>query len=382
MSSPTATEPTPETQTSSSSAPERLVSLDVLRGFDMFWIIGGGPFVVALARYFDNAQFTRLIEYQTEHVGWSGFVAWDLIFALFVFVSGAAMPFSLTAKLQRGTSKWVLYRRVFQRSLLLIVLGISPDLFAMDFEHLRPLSVLGLIGVAYFFAALIVLNRGPRGQFAWLVGILLGYWAALMFIPVPGIGAGVITPGGCLGGYIDSYLLPGQLYQGVFDPEGILNMMSATATALMGALAGYLLRSRDQTRYQNVAILLGAGLATLGMGLLWGHSLPVVKAIWSSSFVLVAGGWSLILLALFYLVIDIWRLRWLGFVFVPIGMNAITIYVGHGYIDFQFTSDLIFGGLARTTGADLAPIVTTAGLLVVEWALLYFLYRKRIFLRV
>ena len=360
----------------------RLVSLDVMRGFDMFWISGGGEFLVALLAYLGCDSLLEIARYHTEHVGWAGLVAWDLIFPIFVFMSGVTIPFALTARLERGTPKRVLYWRICRRMLLLVLLGLLPDIFSLDFANMRPLSVLGLIGIAYFIAGMVVIHRGVRGQFAWIVGLLVGYWAALTFIPVPGIGAGVITPGGCLNAYVDYHILPGKLYGGVFDPEGILCMMPAAALALIGVLAGHLLRVGGDRPYRNVLVLLCAGGLSLGFGLLWSVWFPIVKALWSSSFILAAGGWGLILLALFYLVIDVWRCRWLGFFFIPIGMNAITIYVANMYVNFADISERIFGGLARLAGGQLGTLVAAAGVIAVQWALLYFLYRKKIFLRV
>ncbi len=363
--------------------PRRLVSLDVLRGFDMFWIIGGCGLMLAIAEFTGNASFIAAVKHHVEHVGWNGFAAIDLVFPLFVFISGVSMPFSLTAKLERGESKWRLYRRLARRTLLLVGLGLLGDFLTFDFANMRPLSVLGLIGMANLIAGLVVINRGPRGQTAWAAGILLGYWAAVALIPVPGVGAGAITPGGCLNGFIDYNLLPGKLYQGVFDPEGILTWMSAAAMALIGAQAGNLLRNNtSRSPYRNVLILAVAGCVLLAMGRLWGESFPIIKAIWSSSFVTFAAGWSLLLLSLFYLVVDVWRARWLGFAFIPIGMNAITIYVGSSFIDFAYTAKILFGGLERFCRPDFAPIIAAFGVLAVEWLLLYFLYRKKIFIRV
>lgn len=348
----------------------------------MFWIIGGCTLLLAVARYIGNTSFIELVEWHTEHVGWNGFAAIDLVFPLFVFITGATMPFSITARLERGESKWRLYRRLVRRALLLVLLGLSGGLLSLDFANMRPLSVLGLIGMAYLIAGLVVINRGPRGQIAWAVGILVGYWAALTFIPVPGVGAGVITPGGCLCGYIDYNLLPGKLYQGVFDPEGILTWISAAAMALIGAQAGNLLRNNPAGGYKNVLVLAAAGCVSLAVGWIWGGYFPIIKAIWSSTFILFAAGWSMLLLSLFYLVIDVWRARWLGFVFIPIGANAITIYVGSDFINFGYTADRLFGGLEQVGGAELAPVVAALGVLVVEWLFLLFLYRKKIFIRV
>lgn len=365
----------------------RLASLDVMRGFDMFWIVGGGEFVSAVLTLMAAHGYGRAAEVlapQMGHVGWAGLAAWDLIFPVFVFISGVTMSFALTSRLERGEKKRTLYWRLFRRMVLLMVLGLSPGLFRLDFAGMRYPSVLGLIGAAYFIAGVIVVNRGVRGQMAWVVGLLVGYWAAMTYIPVPGVGPGVITPGGCLTGYIDSNLLPGKLHAGVFDPEGVLCYLPAAALALIGALAGRLLQTHSQSPYRNVAILLACGFALLGLGFAWAPWFPIIKAVWSSSFILAAGGWGLILLAGFYLVIDVWRLRWLGFFFIPIGMNAITIYLARdfNYVDFDHTTACIFGGVTRLASAQYQPLVTTASVLAVEWALLYFLYRKKIFLRV
>lgn len=366
--------------------PKRLVSLDALRGFDMFWIIGGCGLILAIAEFTGNSSFIATVKHHIEHVGWNGFAAIDLVFPLFVFISGVSMPFSLTAKLERGEAKWRLYRRLVRRAILLVGLGLLGGFLTFDFANMRPLSVLGLIGMANLIAGVVVINRGPRGQAAWAAGILLGYWAAVALIPVPGVGAGVITPGGCLNAFIDYNLLPGKLYQGVFDPEGILAWLPAAAMALIGAQAGNLLRNNPLKQgvnaYRNVLILAAAGCVFLGVGFLWGMSFPIIKAIWSSSFVTFAAGWSLLLLALFYLVIDVWQARWLGFVFIPIGMNAITIYVGSSFINFSYTAEQLFGGLARISPPEFTPIIASCGVLAVEWLFLYFLYRKKIFLRV
>lgn len=359
----------------------RLASLDALRGFDMFWIVGGHQLLHALAAYFDNKTFTDVVNKHTTHVGWEGCVAWDLIFPLFVFMTGVTMPLTLTRRLENGEKKRVLYWRIFRRMVLLFFLGMAPGLFQLEWAQLRLFSVLGLIGVAYFLAGIVVIHRGVRGQIVWIVGLLAGYCVALNFIPVPGIGPGVITPGGHLGGYIDRNIISVELHQKVFDPEGTLNYLPAAALVLIGAVTGrFLLRSHFPP-VRKAGVLFIAGAILLGLGYVWNIWFPIIKCIWSSSYILVAAGWSMMLLSLFFLMIDVWGQRWLRFIFVPFGMNAITIYVARSYVNFGYTAERIFGGLTRHAGEDLAPIVTTAAVLVVEWALLYFMYRRGIFLR-
>ena len=360
----------------------RLASIDALRGFDMFWIIGGENFVPAVAAFFGWSRLHGILLRNLEHAKWNGFTAYDLIFPLFLLLSGATMSFSLTRRLEQGERKWVLFWRIFRRMALLILLGMaSQGLFKLKGHDQRYASVLGLIGVAYFWAGLVVINRGVRGQILWAAGILVGYWAAMTLIPVPGVGPGVLTPEGYLGGYIDRHLLPGKLYAKIYDPEGLFVTIPAAALALMGALAGHLLRSNIVSGGRKALFLCSAGVVSMALGWLWGRWFPINKQMWTSSFILFAGGLSLVLLALFYLAIDVWGWRKWAFPFIVIGMNPITIYVGAHFINFRFTSDALFAGLARLSGESLEPVVSLLGLLAVEWAFLYFLYRKRIFLR-
>ena len=190
---------------------------------------------------------------QLHHVEWDGFVFYDLIFPLFLFVAGVAMPFSLTGRLERGDDKRALIFHVVRRGLLLVALGIvyNNGLFRVSAEQMRYPSVLGRIGLAYMFAALIVLNTRRRAQVAWFVSLLLGYWAAMTLIPVPGHGAGQLTVDGSLAGYLDRLLIPGRLHLGVHDPEGLLSTIPAISTALLGAFAGHLLRSRHPGRHSR-----------------------------------------------------------------------------------------------------------------------------------
>lgn len=363
----------------------RLHSLDALRGFDMFWIMGGEGIVHALAKY-SGLPLLLWASHQLEHVEWNGFVFYDMIFPLFLFIAGVAMPYSLTRRLERGEDKRRLLFHVVRRGLILVVLGViyNNGLFQVPWEQMRLPSVLGRIGLAYMFAGIIVLNARWRGQALWAVGLLLGYWAAMVLIPVPGYGAGVLTVEGSLAGYIDRMLIPGRLYLGVHDPEGLFATLPAISTALLGVMAGHLLRL-DADRVdpvRKVIYLAGAGVACLALGYVWGLAFPVNKNLWTSSFVLVAGGWSLLLLALFYGVIDVWgRRRW-AFFFTVIGMNSILIYMAHHFIDFGYTADFLFGGLLQVFPEDLRLALWWTAYVGIAWLFLYYLYRQRLFLRV
>ena len=246
---------------------KRLLSLDALRGFDMFWIIGGEEVFIELARVTDHplAHWWGL---QMHHVSWAGFRAYDLIFPLFVFIAGVAIPFALTRRLEQGLPRNKLVLKVVKRACLLVTLGLVYNgLLNLDFANLRVASVLAQIGLAYMIAALITLFfRTARAQVLWLVGILAGYAVLQLFIPVPGYGPAVLTPEGCINGYIDRLFLPGRLYGGVFDPEGLLCIVSASGLALMGSLAGSVLRSEKLESIAKIALLAGCGMAFIVVG--------------------------------------------------------------------------------------------------------------------
>lgn len=364
-----------------SSAGERLRSLDALRGFDMFWIIGGDRIAHAAAELTEWRWLAWLDE-QLHHPEWHGFALYDLIFPLFLFIAGVAMPFSFEKRLERGDSKQSLYRHVIVRGLLLVLLGmIYNGLLKFDWGNMRYPSVLGRIGLAYMFAGLIVLNTRPRWQLIWIVLLLVGYWAALMFVPVPGFGAGDLSPGHTLTDYIDRLLIPGRLYRGDRDPEGILATIPAIGTALAGALTGQLLKNERHGGYFKTAAMVLWGLACLGLGQLWNLNFPINKNLWTSSFVLHCAGLSLLLLSVFYLVVDVWRLRSWTLLFVVIGSNSILIYMAQKFIDFEYTTHFFFDGILKNTGAYHALLWALAVILV-KWLFLYFLYRKRIFFKV
>jgi predicted acyltransferase len=364
----------------------RIVSLDALRGFDMFWITGGEELIFSLAALTGWPCFAWAAR-QMRHVPWEGFVFYDMIFPLFLFIAGVSMPFSLLKRKDRGDSLPSIYGHLAKRLLLLLLLGFAYNrIHYFNFGLLRWASVLGRIGLAWFFAALIVLNSSVKRQIAWFIGILLSYWAVVRLIPVPGFGAGVLTPEGNLCAYIDQKLLPGFLCCYKYgDNEGILATIPAVATALLGVLTGHFL-SWEHPKLNGLKkglTMLGAGIISLGAGKVWSFAFPIIKNIWTSSYVLFAGGWSLILLAVFYLIIDVWKIRRWSFPFIVIGLNAITIYIlSVGIIDFQRMNAIFFAGVIKHFSAPAQPVFSAIGLLLLEWAFLYFLYRKKIFLKV
>lgn len=377
------------------SANQRLLSIDALRGFDMFWIMSGEHIIHALAKATHLSVFEWMSE-QLDHAAWNGITFYDTIFPLFLFIAGLSMPFALqknmthegvlSAHLLPNHVKKVLYRSMLKRTLTLIVLGfIVNGLFSWSgYENTRFASVLGRIGLASFLGGMIYLNCDTQKQIYWFVGLLIGYCLAMLFIPVPNIGAGVITPEGSLETYIDGLFLPGKFYAKVYDPEGIMSTFPAIGTALLGIFTGTFVKNiKTISSYKKVGILLLAGVALLGIGLLWNTFFPINKNLWTSSFVCFVGGYSVLMFALFHLIIDLWGLKKWTFPFVIIGMNSILIYVAtSGMVDFGYTADFLFGGLIQQVSLSWQPVFKACAITFTQLMGLYILYRKKIFLKV
>jgi predicted acyltransferase len=407
--------PNAPSASSPASKSPRLLSLDALRGFDMLWIVGGGAIVRAPGRDSDSALL-RVLSGQLEHKDWAGFAFYDLIFPLFVFIVGVSLVWSLTRTLrEEGRAKAV--QRVLRRSALLFLLGIfySGGLGA-KWPDIRLLGVLQRIALAYCGAGLLFCFFKPRALVGICAGILAGYWALMSLTPIRDIRleksnlekisatagttnvhalflaatnrvTGRFEPGLNVANHFDFQFLPGKKYDTYWDPEGVLSTLPAVASCLLGVFAGLLLRSADFCDKWKLIYLFSLGLAGVLLGFLWGTQFPVVKKIWTSSFVLVAGGYSAMLLAAFYLVIEVWKIRRWCAPFVWIGLNPITIYVmgnllgGYGKVATRFVGgDLkqIFDTSVAHGSGDL--LVAAAGLLI---AVLFarFLDRRQIYLR-
>ncbi len=362
----------------------RIVSIDALRGFDMFWIVGGGAFISALLTRI-GGPVCHALNAQLEHCPWTGFTFEDLIFPLFLFLAGASMPFSLSRRLERGDSRRDLYLHIFRRALILYLLGmVYNGLLDLHFDQLRFTGVLHRIAFTYLIGGIIVMNASVRGQALWTGGLLLGYWAVMALAPVPGVGIGSFAPDANLADFVDRFLLPGvHRSYGLNrngDALGVLSTFPAAASLLIGVLAGHRLRAGNGS-VRVVRDLAFAGAGSLVLGLAWGLVFPINTLLWTSSYVVFAGGWSLLLLALFHWLIDIRGYRAWAFPFVVIGMNAITIYLTARLIDFRIIARPLAGGLARLSG-DWGVIVLAFAVLAAQWLFLWFLYRRKLFLKV
>ena len=365
------------------SKPQRLLSIDALRGFDMLLISGGGTFLVLLENQ-TGLSWIDWIAAQLKHPAWNGFTFYDFIFPLFLFIAGVSMAFSLNKGIEMGLSKAELYKKAFWRMLILVVLGILDKNQPVTFfepSQIRVASVLGRIGLAGFFASLLYLNFSRLHRIFWVVGILLIYYAALFLIPVPGYGAGNLSMEGNLVGWIDRNFLPGRLLQKIYDENGLITQLPALCLTVMGSLAGDILRS-DRKEGKKLQILLMAGIAGVGIGLFWGLHFPINKHLWSSSFIMLTAGMAFLILSLFYYVIDVLKFQSWAFFFQVIGMNSLTIYLAYHFIDFEHTSHALFAGLYAPLPEQFHAALEALGALILVWSMMYFLYRKKIFIKI
>ncbi len=361
----------------------RVASLDALRGFSMFWIIGADAIARSMPAVKDTLV-TRFLASQFEHRPWAGFTFYDLIFPLFFFVIGAVMPFSLLKRAEKGDRRKHLYFRVIRRSLILILLGlIAGGVLEFDFVNMRWMGVLQRIGLCYLLVSFLILNTKKKIQYGVFVAVLLLYWAALVLIPVPHFGAGSMTPEGSLHTFIDQKVLPGRFpaaFYGPGDSLGVLSTLTAACSVLLGVFSGYWLKAERSAEIKTLGLLIG-GVLCLGIGYIWSLAFPIIKHIWTSPYVLWAGGWCLLLMAAFYWVIDVrGRVRWVYF-FIVIGMNAILIYFGQQVIDFDRIAAFFLSGVMARAGA-ISAVFLPLGALLVKWLGLLFLHRHKLFFSV
>jgi predicted acyltransferase len=361
----------------------RLASLDALRGFDMLMIMGVDELATAIDRASD-APWSKVLVDQFTHKAWEGFAFYDLIFPLFIFLVGASLVFSLDKALARGGVASAIVR-LSRRAVLLFLLGVFYNGgIAEGFENIRWMGVLQRIALSYFFAAIIYLACRRSGKRVAVVAalILLIYGAVLTFIPAPGRSTPSFEREQNLANYLDQRFLPGRLYEGTWDPEGILSSLPAVANCLIGVLAGLLLKNPAATPQRKALWLAVAGAALTALGYLWGLQTPVIKRIWTSSYALVAGGYSLLLLSAFYQVVDVWGWRRSVTPFVWVGSNALTLYLVSGIVDLKAVAERLVGGETKAAvepWGDVLVIAVALGLIV--W-LAAFMYRRRVFIRV
>lgn len=360
----------------------RLMSLDALRGFDMLFIMGLSSLVVAICNFFPDSGVMTDLASQMKHVKWDGLTQHDTIFPLFLFVAGISFPFSLAKQREKGKTTREIYMKVIKRGITLVLLGfVYNGIFKLDFENARYASVLGRIGLAWMFAALLFIFVKSKINIIISVILLVGYWLLLWLVPDSS------TPFSFednLVGVVDRALLPGKLIYKTFDPEGILSTLPAIVTAMLGMFTGQFVKLSDGrfTESKKVLYMVIAGFILLAVGYIWSTVFPINKSLWSSSFVCVVGGYSLLAFALFYYIIDVkGYTRW-TFFFRIVGLNSITIYLAQRIVNFDQISKFFLGGAIGLSSEEVGGLIAAVGYIAVCWLFLYFLYRQKIFLKV
>ena len=372
----------------------RLASLDSFRGLAI-----AGMILV------NNPGSWSHVYGPLRHAEWHGVTPTDQIFPAFLFIVGAALPFTLaryrdTAAPERGAFHRRLIRRVVVLFALGLVLNASTTLLdwavnsaPLDLTTLRIMGVLQRISLTYLLAALLVLFLAPRFQIAVVGLVLLGYWAALELVPVPGYGAGALTPEGALPGYVDRMVFtPAHLYQGWFDPEGLLSTLPAAASVMFGYAAGAWVKGAAVSSRVSLG-LAAAGLICLLAGALWGLAFPLNKQLWTSSYVVFTAGGSLMLLALCYEIMEVRRWSWVGRPFQVMGVNAITLFFASGIVarllnvihvaDGRSLHLWIYRDLFVPWAGELdGSLAFALATVLLWWLVLYALYRRGWTLRI
>lgn len=372
---------------SSTIKEERLASLDILRGLDLFLLVFFQPVIVSLARNWSDIPFFSFILKQFSHVDWIGFTAWDLVMPLFLFMVGCALPFSLSKYRSQG-NKRILYKRILKRFIILFFIGtiIQGNLLSLDPFQLRLYTnTLQAIAVGYLFSALFILHMNIKMQVIVTFSLLIGYWALMTLF-------GDFTPEGNFAEAIDRAVL-GRFRDGVwyddnkvwsFSPHynyvWILPSMTFIVTTMLGTFAGTIMM-QGNNKLSNSKLLFVIGLSLLLTGWLLSFQTPIIKKIWSASMTLWSGGWCFLLMATFYYIIDYKKwgkgLGWLN----VYGMNSITAYTIGMVISFRSIATSLLFGLEQYVGSFYPTIITFANYLIL-FLILRLMYKQKVFIKI
>jgi predicted acyltransferase len=358
----------------------RVISVDALRGFDMFWIIGGQKIFRSLDNVFGTPT-TAWISTQLDHAEWFGFTFYDVIMPLFLYLVGISMVFSIKKRLSLDPSRVNIWKHILLRVCWLWVLGmvVQGKLLTYDINQIKLYSnTLQAIAAGYLIAAVCILYLKIAWQILATVILLLVYWAVFAFVPVPGIGAGVCAPDANVALSIDKLVLGG--FQDGTTYSWLLSSLNFGATTMVGVFTGYLLMA-DVSARVKVRRLCVAGFSLVVLGKVWEIWHPLVKHLWTGSFVLFSGGICLLLLAAFFYIIEIRGYRRWALMFIIIGANAIVAYVSSHIFDFRLVADVFVRGLEKYIGPWQAFARALGGYIVL-YLILKFMYRKSIFVKI
>ena len=373
--------------------PQRLESLDVLRGFDLFMLVGLEMAMHHLASAIDTPSFHSFMWCFT-HVDWEGFSPWDLVMPLFMFMSGITIPFALS-RYKHTNNQTSVYRRILKRVILLWIFGMmcQGNLLGLDPNRIYFYSnTLQAIAMGYLIASLLYLHTRIRTQVIVAAGLLLGFWGAMEWITVQGYGGGNYTPDGNLAEWIDREVL-GRFRDGASMMNGevvfadwyrytwILSSLNFGVTVLTGTFAGYILKDKEWMPKRKLTYLLAIGAAMVAIGWIWGIWHPVIKKLWTSSMTLVSSGYCFLLMALFYYLIDYkgWK-KYSGWLKVY-GMNSIVAYMLTMCVNFSCIGHSLLHGLQPYMGEYYSVVLTLSNVGIIYF-ILWELYKRKLFLRV
>jgi predicted acyltransferase len=358
---------------------ERVLSVDALRGFDMFWIIGGQRIFRSLDEVF-HSPTTQWISRQMDHAEWFGFTFYDVIMPLFLYLVGISMVFSFNKRLSKDPSRIMLWKHILTRVLWLWVLGmlVQGKLLTYNFASIKLYSnTLQAIAVGYLISAIIILYLPMIRQLIATIGLLVIYWAVFALVPVPGIGVGGFTPDGNIAIYMDKLVL-GSFQDGT-TYSWLLSSLNFGVTTMLGVFTGYLLQSKINGMEKLIALLV-SGVALTVLGITWQIWHPLIKHLWTGSFVLFSGGLCFLVLAAFYYLIEIRRYRKWCSMFIVIGSNAIFAYVSSHIFDFRLIAKVFVGGLEQYVG-PWYPFTLALGGFLVLYLILKLMHDKKVFVR-
>ena len=358
----------------------RLISLDALRGFTIAAML-----MVNFPGSEEHVFFTL------RHTKWNGLSFTDLVAPFFLFVVGVSIVFAYSKRKQDGSPKGELYKKIVIRSLKIFMVGMFLNLMpTFDFSDIRWTGTLHRIAFVFLGCAVLFLNTNWKQQ-AWIgVGILVTYWLALTLIPTPGMGKVMLEPGSNLVAWFDTQFLPGKMWQGTWDPESILSTFPSIVSGITGMLAGRLLQS-TLTPNEKVNYLMTAGVFSAVLGYFWGLGFPVNENLWTSSFVLVTSGFACLLLGALYFMVDILgktKGTQPGIIF---GANAIAVFVlgdilalffyGAKFGEHSLNEHVVNGLINIGVTPNLASLLYALFFVSVNFIPAYFLYRKKIFIK-
>ena len=351
---------------------KRLLSLDAYRGLTMLLMVSAGLGLAVMA----NHPGWEWLALQVDHAAWEGCVLWDLIQPSFIFIVGVAMPFAFAIRQERGDSWGKMFGHTFKRSLVLLILGVSRVCMGDNKLLFDMTTVLQQIAVAYFFA-FFVLGKGVRVQLITAFAILFVDWALFYFYPGQGAG-GPWAKNANFHSWVE------QLVFGRLSPGGYtgFNAFGSIATVIFGISAGELLR-KEISEISKVTYLLILGIAGIAIGWLIHPYIPVIKRIWTPSWTIYSAGWGLLLLAVFYWIIEIKNQRKWAFVFEVVGMNSIAIYMIVSFFRGTVLDWVeLFSGPFIGSWGDAGTVIQSTLTLAVFWYFLYWMYKRQIFLKV